>query len=84
MKKHSWVFWINISIRKQWFSYWWKTRGSNHIEFQVWIFKINIGQPWVDSVLKYHLENDGSLNYIDRINQDNLKTPFSFLINQNK
>lgn len=70
--KNKWVFWFRISVRKQWFSYWWKTRGSNHMELQIWIFKISIGLPWNKSIQ--------DIDYIEKTNYNNLKAPYTLLI----
>ena len=77
--RYPWVFWVSISIRKEWFSYWWKTRGSNFIEFQVWIFKINIGMPWQKSPRMYYNKMN-ELRNMKKTNENCLKAPFSFLI----
>lgn len=77
-----WVFWFNVQIRKDWFSFWWKTRGSNFMEIQVWIFKISIGLPWSKIVKEYYLKQDGNLNKLDKVNIDNLKGPWTLLIKQ--
>jgi hypothetical protein len=79
--KQPWVFWFRINIRKNWFSYWYKTRGSNYIEFQIWIIKISIGLPWSENVKKYFLDQYGNLKLLDRVNQNNLKSPLTLLIN---
>jgi len=75
MKKlnHPFVFWLKISIRKTWFSYWWKTRGANFLEFQVWIFRISIGMPWYQGYLDSVKKDYGSLNTIEESNKGNLK-----------
>lgn len=78
--KQPWVFWFRISIRKDWFKYWWKTRGSNYIEFQVWILRISIGLPWHKNVKEYYLNQYGNLNHLDKTNLDNLKAPLTLLI----
>jgi hypothetical protein len=75
-----WVFWINISIRREWFSYWWKTRGSNFAEYQVWIFKISIGRPWLRSVVESKIRDYGGVETILKTNEANLKNPISILI----
>ena len=71
MKKPSWVFWLNISIRKHWFSKWWKSRGANSIDIQVWIFHINIGLPWHKNVLRYELEMFGNYDNLEKTNRIN-------------
>lgn len=79
-----WVFWISIDIRKNWFSYWYKSRGSNAIEFQVWIFRISIGRPWIKRVLLGQLRDYNSLEYTKETNNNNLNNPFSFQIGSYK
>lgn len=81
MNKFPWVFWINITKRPQWFSYWWKTRGSNYIEFQVWKFSISIGMPWHQSVLNYMASDPlRGLSSAKATNEANQKGKYSFLI----
>lgn len=76
-----WVFWMHISIRRDWFSYWWSTRGANFVEFQVWIFCISIGRPWLKSVIESKIHQYGSAYSIKKTNEENLKLPMSILIN---
>jgi hypothetical protein len=79
-----WVFWIHIKRRPQWFSYWWKTRGANYIEFQVWIFRISIGMPWLKYVLEGQLRDYKTLRFAKETNDGNQKMKFSFLIGKYK
>lgn len=79
-KKFPWVFWVNISIRKDWFSYWWKSRGSNCLNLQVWIFSISIGRPWINHVLEDKIKDFGSLDSAKKVNDNNLTAPISFQI----
>lgn len=76
-----WVFYINISVRKDWFSYWWSTRGSNFKEFQVWMFKISVGRPWSQIVLELLMSEYGNIEYAMKTNTENLRGPFTILIN---
>ena len=76
-KKTNWVFWFKISIRRKWFSYWWSTRGANFKEYQIWIFKISIGQPWLHDVIEQETKG-----HADNVNSDNKKMSFSRLIKQ--
>jgi hypothetical protein len=80
ISKLPWVFWISISIRLKWFKCFWKTRGSNYVEYQVLIFKISIGRPWLMDAVHSHRKNYSSHDYIRDTNKANLKQPFSFLI----
>lgn len=82
--KLPWVFWISIRIRRKWFSYWWKTRGANFIEFQVWIFKITIGRPWHKDAVHRFRKDYGTHNHIREVNRDNLKYWFSIPIGKHK
>ena len=82
--KMPWVFWFRISIRRKWFSYWWHTRGANYYELQVWIFKISIGRPWFIGAVYQNRKDYGSLNHIRQTNADNLKAPFTILMNREK
>jgi hypothetical protein len=75
--KHPWVFWFTVRVRRDWFSYWWKSRGSNAISFQVWIFHISIGLPWNKVVKDYHLRQHGNLDLLTKTNEDNLKGPWT-------
>lgn len=78
---YPWVFWINISYRPQWFKKFWKTRGANYVEYQVWVFKISIGQPWFKGALDAHQRDYGSAKHIHKTNQDILhNTKLSILI----
>lgn len=79
-----WVFYIDIKIRKNWFSYWWKTRGSNALEIQIWIFCITIGMPWHYSVVRYYLRLYGGLNQLKLSNDSFTKKRFSLLIGKYK
>lgn len=80
MKQFPYIFWINISIRKNWFSLFWKSRGANFIEIQFLIFKINIGCSWGKNILKYYTDNCESLSLLKKSNEMNLKAPLSFQV----
>ena len=82
--KFPWVLWFSISKRKQWFSYWWRTRGANYVEFQVWIFRITIGMPWINDVLLQHIKDYGDLRNAKKTNKLNLHSWFSFQIGKYK
>jgi hypothetical protein len=75
-----WVFWMHISIRRDWFSYWWKTRGSNFVEFQVWIFCISIGRPWLKKIVESNIRDYGGVSQILKTNEANLNHPLSIQI----
>jgi hypothetical protein len=79
-----WIFWLDIRIRKDWFSYWWKSRGSNCINFQVWIFDISIGRPWKKNALLSNVRDYNSLDSAKNTNNSNLKAPFAFQIGSYK
>lgn len=78
LANYPWVFWLKISYRPKWFSKWWKTRGSNAVEYQVWVFKISIGQPWLKCAVDAHQSSYGSAMYVHKCNKENLKMPLSF------
>jgi hypothetical protein len=80
---YPWVFWIDISYRPKWFKWFWSTRGANYIEFQVIIFRISIGMPWIKDVVSANQRDFGSAKCIHKTNKDNLRNRFSFLINTN-
>ena len=77
--KYPWVFSFRIKIRRDWFSYWWKTRGANFVEFQVWIFNITIGRPWHENPRIYYNEQK-QLEHMKKTNEANLKAKFTFLV----
>ena len=73
MKKVDWVFWVTIQKRKGWFKKFWKTRGSNCMEIQIYDYKISIGLPWHKDVVakanqNYPLEG---INHFHRVNKQN-------------
>jgi len=67
-KNLPWILRLNVEIRKDWFSYWWSTRGANFKEFQIWIFKISIGMPWKEIAVKSKLRDYGNLSSIKQTN----------------
>jgi hypothetical protein len=80
MKKYAnvpWVFWFTVRIRRNWFKIFWTARGSNFREFQIWIFQISIGRPWLNSTMTYPDYYDENTK---EINDGNLKSKFSILI----
>lgn len=79
-----WVFWISFSYRPQWFSKWWRTRGANYVEYQVWLFRITIGRPWFDGAAFGSRRDYGSYNQMRETNENNLRQPFSFLVGSRK
>lgn len=78
LANYPWVFWLSISCRPKWFSYNWSTRGANYKEIQWWIFKINIGRPWLKIVVDAHARDFGSAKYIHDTNKTNSTRLFSF------
>lgn len=70
--KVPWVFYISIRQR-EWFSKFWKTRGANFIEFQLFRLQINIGLPWKKIVVISHLRDYNSIKSILETNKANLK-----------
>ena len=84
--KVPWVFWISIKWRKtNWFKCFWKTRGSNAFEFVAFYrITVNIGMPWLQSVVNQNLQDYGNLKRIENRNNQNLKAPRSLFINPNR
>lgn len=82
--KQPWVFWFSISYRPKWFKKFWRTRGTNFIEYQIFFLKISIGRPWLHEE-DYGLGiNTTREDQIKEINKGNLKQPFSLLIGKYK
>lgn len=80
VKSFPWVLWLNITIRRNWFTNLWYTRGSNFFEAQVWIFKISIGMPWIKDVLVGKIRDYGSLKTAKETNEGILKNTKSIQI----
>lgn len=80
IKRLPWVLYISIKVRRNWFSYWWSTRGSNFKEVQIWIFQINIGMPWNENALKSKVRDYGSLEGVKKINDEHLKRKWTWQI----
>lgn len=68
LKKFPWVFWIRISIRKRWFAFFWKSRGANVFDIQIWIFNITIGIPWSTLPLESDFRDYKTLKYAKKTN----------------
>jgi hypothetical protein len=51
IRNFPWVFWVTVERRK-WFKMFWKSRGANFLNLQIFCFYISIGMPWKKSVLK--------------------------------
>lgn len=75
---YPWVFWLKISIRPKWFSYMWRTRGANHLDMQIWIFRVSIGRPWLKMYIDAHTRDYGSAKYVHEANKVNLKRIIAF------
>jgi hypothetical protein len=75
-----WVLYIDIKVRKDWFSYYWSTRGSNFKEIQLWILQINIGMPWLETPLKSNIRDYGTLEGVKKTNDGMLKRKWSVQI----
>jgi hypothetical protein len=72
-QKIDWVFWITIQKREGWFKKFWKTRGSNAMEIQIYNYRISIGLPWHPEVIRkadvnYPMEG---VNYMIKTNEQN-------------
>jgi beta-lactamase class D len=79
---YPWVFWIYIQWRPKWFAFWWKTRGANAWDCQIWKFHISIGMPWFIGYVEANQRDYGSAKHIHETNKCNAKRPFSILINR--
>ena len=51
-KKIDWVFWLTVQKREGWFTKFWKSRGSNAMEIQIYDYRISIGLPWHPEVIR--------------------------------
>ena len=70
IKRYPWVFWLRFE-KRDWFSNFWKSRGANFLEIQIFKLCISIGLPWNKEVLKqvdvnYPLEG---LNHLRKTNE---------------
>ena len=70
-----WIAWLRIEIRRNWFCFFSKTRGSNFMEYQIWIFKISIGMPWKKHVLNYWHQYDRLMRQPIETNQNMFHSP---------
>jgi hypothetical protein len=75
ISKFPWIAWFRIEIRKDWFCFFFKTRGSNFLEFQIWIFKISIGMPWKKHVLEYWYQHNKLMKHQIKTNQNMYYSP---------
>ena len=48
--KIGWVFYITIR-KREWFKKFWKTRGANFMEIQIYNYCISLGLPWLKLVV---------------------------------
>lgn len=51
VEKIDWVFWIVIE-KREWFTNFWKSRGANAIDIQIYNYRIGIGLPWHKEVIR--------------------------------
>lgn len=79
-EKFPWMFWIRISIRKQWFAFFWKSRLANCLDIQIWIFNIIIGIPWSKNPLQQQMKDYKTLRFAKNTNDGIKKSRFSFQI----
>ena len=56
ISRYPWVFWIRFE-KRDWFCNFWKSRGSNCLDIQIFKLHISIGMPWHKAVLKYASED---------------------------
>jgi hypothetical protein len=84
--KYPWIFRISFKIRKNWFSYFYYSRGANFLEIQLWILCISIGMPWSNTYIQCHLDNYGDLNSLRHTNDTfcTKDSKFTFLIGKYK
>lgn len=75
MENINWVFWLKISIRKDWFSFYWTTRGANFMNMQLGVLFIDIGLPW-----KKTFRRSVGDNYIQEANKINVLNPWGIAI----
>lgn len=75
LSKCSWVFWFEIRYRPNWFSRFWKNRGANFKDYQIWKFHVSIGRPWLKAYEDAYGEGE-----INLANAKNFDRPFSLLI----
>lgn len=54
--KYPWVFYISVR-KRSWFKNFYKSRGANYIEFQIFKFVITIGMPWNSQNINYASKN---------------------------
>ena len=70
ISRYPWVFWIRFE-KRDWFCNFWKSRGSNCLDIQIFKLHISIGMPWHKEVLRkadvnYPLEG---LNHCRKANE---------------
>jgi hypothetical protein len=75
---YPWVFWITIRYRPRWFKRFWESRGANYVEYQLWVFQVIIGRPWLRGPVESHQRDFGSAKYVHNCNKENLRHWFSF------
>lgn len=71
--KVDWVFWVQIEKREGFYKKFWKSRGSNCIDIQIYNYRISIGLPWHPQVLEKANENyplEG-IDHFHRVNEQN-------------
>jgi len=56
IKFFPWVFWIRFE-KREWFSNFWKARGSNCLDIQIFKIHVSIGMPWHKEALRYASED---------------------------
>jgi hypothetical protein len=68
LEKIDWVFWITVE-KRDWFTNFWKLRGSNCLNIQIYNYHIGIGLPWHKEV-NHPMEG---VKYMLRTNEENRK-----------
>lgn len=48
---YPWVFWLRFE-KRDWFTNFWKSRGANCLDIQIYKLHISIGMPWHTEVLR--------------------------------
>jgi hypothetical protein len=72
MNKVDWIFWVSIE-KREWFKNFWKSRGSNCVDIQIYNYHISIGLPWHKEVIRKADVNHPleGITHIFRTNEQN-------------
>lgn len=74
VEKIDWVFWVFIE-KREWFTNFWKSRGSNCLDIQIYNYHIGIGLPWHKEVIRKANVNHPmeGVNHMLNTNEQNRK-----------